>query len=614
MSNRLNSPEIDALYDAVRNPPPRRREVLAWWLAFAWLLLLLLPAGLNLYAETLARAPTAATHLLAKSLIESNAGLSGLIALMISVFLLALLRRPWLWVTLHLPFLLWLPVELYYQWRYLEPTSAHIIAVLRETNPDEIVGYLGMWIWSALAAGVMWVTFLFGSIAVIARHARPWSEPTRSWAMLACGGMLLALGLKVQLTKLDVMPEGISPAEDCIAGHCVGHIGLLLLAQSYPWGMPVRLLEYHQQQITLAERAVVLRRDVTVRSRPEGLANEREVYVLVLGESARADRWQLMGYTRATNPRLSARANVVPFTDVVTATVATRTSVPILLSSSDVGDLSQFNLKSSWIPTFQAAGFHVTWLSTQMPVGTHDTTIGIYAALADTVRFVNLGNYRARGAVDGALLAPLEQALAQGHEKHLIVLHTLGSHAPYARRYPTEFEHFEPSLGQERRWAIVESNRLDLIDNAYDNSVRYTDWLLDEVIRRIDDDEALAALWYVSDHGVTLLSDGCDNQGNGFLSRANLHVPALFWFNQRYASGPLADAAKAAQGARQQALYTGTFSETLLQTFGFELPHAEAAQSWLAPERAQQPRLVTVDGKVISDYDALFTESACMAR
>lgn len=590
------------------------RSSMGWWLVVVWLAAVLLPSFAQVFLTTVSSTHSGSEVSLAGQLLGSTDGLVATISSLICVFLLALFGRPAIWLALHFPFLLWLPIEMYYQWRYLEPTSAHIISILRESNVDEAAGYLGVWLWPALIAGMLWVLLVTGSV-VVARGATPWPPPTRRWAVISLGGLIIVFVVNIHLATVEALPAKAESSSDaCIRGHCVGHVGFMLLAQSYPWGLPVRFLEYSQQQKTLAERADALGNEVRTLPRLAGLQDEREVFVLVLGESARADRFQVLGYPRATTPNLAKRGNLVAFTDAVTATVATRTSVPILLSDSRVEDLAEFELKSSWIPTFQESGFHVAWLSTQMPVGTHDTTIGIYAALADEVRFVNPGNYRARGAVDGALLEPLQSVLLAGHQKLMVVLHTLGSHAPYARRYPPEFEHFTPSLGDTKRWQIVDGDSLALIDNAYDNSIRYTDWFLDAVIEQIDDAEQQAALWYVADHGVTLLSDGCKNEGNGFLSRENLHIPAFFWFNSAYKSGPLSVIAEQIVNARNRPVYTGTFSETLLGTFGFVLPDAEQSNSWIGKNLARTKRLVTVDGKALHDYDAHFSETACVDR
>ena len=51
------------------------------------------------------------------------------------------------------------------------------------------------------------------------------------------------------------------------------------------------------------------------------------------------------------------------------------------------------------------------------------------------------------------------------------VLHTYGSHFNYFERYPREFAHFTPDEATE----VEVKNRQQLI-NAYDNSIRYTDY------------------------------------------------------------------------------------------------------------------------------------------
>ena len=59
----------------------------------------------------------------------------------------------------------------------------------------------------------------------------------------------------------------------------------------------------------------------------------REVYVYIIGEAARAMNWQLYGYERETNRRLSKRNDVVVFRDMLTQSNTTHKSVPLILSS-----------------------------------------------------------------------------------------------------------------------------------------------------------------------------------------------------------------------------------------------------------------------------------------
>lgn len=66
----------------------------------------------------------------------------------------------------------------------------------------------------------------------------------------------------------------------------------------------------------------------------------------------------------------------------------------------------------------------------------------------------------------------------------------------YFERYPREFAHFTPDEATE----VEVKNRQQLI-NAYDNSIRYTDYFLHHLIQILDSTNHTTALYYSPDHG-----------------------------------------------------------------------------------------------------------------
>lgn len=404
------------------------------------------------------------------------------------------------------------------------------------------------------------------------------------------------------------------PATACTGEFC-GYTALspffYVFTNSYPFGLPVRLYDYYEQRRALAHYAAALKDVNPGLDRDPALATTAETYVVVIGESARADHWSLFGYDRPTTPLLERREHLLAFGDAVSVTAATRTSVPILLSGASVEDVAAFHFKPSWINAFRAAGFEVSWLSAQMPVGLYDTTVGIYAQLADDIEFLNPGNDKSRSSYDDVLLTALDKRLRAPQAKKLIILHMLGSHAPYQHRYPDAFEIFKPAPGKHDDVGINDKDVGDEIDNAYDNSLRYSDYILDAVIARLQKTASVSALWYVSDHGQTLPMDGCKTSGNGFFSKYNFHVPLLFWYSAQY--DRLFDAKlRAAARNVQRPVYMADFATSVLDSFGFELPEAQRDRSLMSPRYAAGERIVTIDGQQRRDYDRDFLRSACM--
>ena len=85
----------------------------------------------------------------------------------------------------------------------------------------------------------------------------------------------------------------------------------------------------------------------------------------------------------------------------------------------------------------------------------------------------------------------------------VVVLHQMGSHGPaYFKRSPPAQKIFQPECSSN---TLQDCQRQSLL-NAYDNSIVYTDFVLNAAIAWLQSHAATArgALLYVSDHGESL--------------------------------------------------------------------------------------------------------------
>jgi heptose-I-phosphate ethanolaminephosphotransferase len=321
-----------------------------------------------------------------------------------------------------------------------------------------------------------------------------------------------------------------------------------------------------------------------------------ELYVLVIGETCRPDRWGLNGYGRDTTPRLGRDPDVVSFDDVVTQAPLTRLSVPMLLTRATPDRQGPMASERSIITAFHEVGFRTAWLSTQ-EVSSWAGFIHHYAAEADERR------YFARRH-DEVLLAPFEQVLdglRDPSDRAFVVLHTMGCHAVYASRYPAAFRVFPDDL-PDRRAAL---------NNAYDDGIRYTDWFLAEVIARLRArPDVTSGLLFCGDHGEDLEDDERRVLGHGVGDRYDLPTEALFWPSPALAR--LRPGAVAAARAHAHApLSTANVFHSLADLGGLAPTSATGAplfdptRSVLDPALRFRPRLFVAQGEV-RDYDALF--------
>jgi lipid A ethanolaminephosphotransferase len=258
----------------------------------------------------------------------------------------------------------------------------------------------------------------------------------------------------------------------------------------------------------------------------------RELVILVLGETARADRFSLNGYPRETNPRL-AQLDVISFTDVTACGTATEISVPCMFAERDREDFETTEARSSEnaLDVLTHAGVNVLW---------RDNNSGS-KGVADRIRTEDFREPETNPVCDGecrdeGMLSGL-QAYIDGLPAGdiLIVLHQMGSHGPaYFKRYPPRFRTFVPTCDTSQ----LDSCSEDEINNTYDDTILYTDHVLAEAIEllRRNDEAFETAMVYASDHGESLGESGLYLHGLPYwiAPDAQTRVPLIFWFGKRW--------------------------------------------------------------------------------
>ena len=286
-------------------------------------------------------------------------------------------------------------------------------------------------------------------------------------------------------------------------------------------------------------------------ARSEHSATAPEVYVMVVGETARAHNFSLYGYPRNTNPLLSKTPGIKAFPNVTTQSNTTHKSVPMLLSAASAEDFERLFHEKGILAAFKEAGFHTVFISNQLP---NHSFIDFLGEQADEHYFLKKEDASQGNHYDEDLLQkldeilPLADASSSAHyhyryRKLFVVLHSYGSHFNYQERYPRSFAYFKPDSRSEAK----SENRRDLL-NAYDNTIRYTDYILHGIIERLQKWEGIqtktdgvygqpiSAMLYTSDHGENIF----DDDRHLFLHAApkasdyELHVPFIIWTSEGF--------------------------------------------------------------------------------
>lgn len=254
-----------------------------------------------------------------------------------------------------------------------------------------------------------------------------------------------------------------------------------------------------------------------------------EKYILVIGETSRANDWEIFGYGRHTNPRLSKRNDLIIADKAYSESNTTHKSVPMLLSCVDSRsfDTELYRVKSI-ISAFKECGFHTAFISNQLP---NHSYIDFFGEEADTTVFVRQQSDRLEDTTDDDLLRYVESCLGSGHGRQLIVLHTYGSHFNYRDRYREEDRMFTP----DNYYKASEDYREELV-NAYDNSIVATDRFLNSVIELLGNCNCVSGLLYTSDHGEDIYDEGESKflHSSPYPTEYQLHVPLMVWLSPEY--------------------------------------------------------------------------------
>lgn len=257
-----------------------------------------------------------------------------------------------------------------------------------------------------------------------------------------------------------------------------------------------------------------------------------KLMVLVVGETARAENFSLNGYSKNTNPKLS-KQDIINFSQVSSCGTATAVSVPCMFSGMPREDYDESlaNHREGLLDIAKRAGYQVTWI---------DNNSGCKGTCDRVEQFkipepIQKKWCKDEECFDDILIDSLKAYLAtipkDDTRPHLVVLHQMGSHGPaYYKRVPPQYKVFKPTCDTN---AIQGCSRDELL-NSYDNTLLYTDYVLDSLIETLKTaTQYETGLWYLSDHGESTGESGMYLHGAPYAIAPSqqTHVPMLMWFS-----------------------------------------------------------------------------------
>lgn len=227
-------------------------------------------------------------------------------------------------------------------------------------------------------------------------------------------------------------------------------------------------------------------------------ADAKDMYVVfVIGESARRDHMGLYGYERDNTPHLDKEKNLAAL-EGYSCDTATKLSLRCMfVREGGASEAPQRTLKEANVfSVLKSKGWSSELYSMQSEAWFYNKTRADDYSLRENIASEKRN---AGKPVDDMLLVDEMKDSMANHPngKHLIILHTKGSHYLYSDRYPRSFAKYQPEC-----MGIDDSCSTAEMINAYDNSLLYTDYFLSKVFDQLRNKNAI--VFYASDHGESI--------------------------------------------------------------------------------------------------------------
>lgn len=248
--------------------------------------------------------------------------------------------------------------------------------------------------------------------------------------------------------------------------------------------------------------------------------------VVVIGESATRSRLSLYGYKRETCPRLQTIKNdLILFSHAVCKSTGTTEAIHSIFSlEQDVSPFYHFYLPA----LLKKDGFQQKLFSMQDAWSKWDSTKFVFSCLDQKI--YQPGD--SENQYDENLIPLIQQEIngKNADARTIIFLHLNGSHVPFRIRVPETEKYFSKEM--------TDNPVVDHL-NEYDDSIRYTDKNIGDVIELLKQSKRPAFLLYFSDHGESVYDDMTEAATRIIRDPKApecYEVPLILWTNQEFRS------------------------------------------------------------------------------
>ena len=254
--------------------------------------------------------------------------------------------------------------------------------------------------------------------------------------------------------------------------------------------------------------------------------------VFIIGETTRWDHMGILGYNRDTTPKLAQEKNLIAYRGYSCDTATKLSLRCMFVREGGASDNPQRTLKEQNVfSVLHQLGFTSDLYAMQSEMWFYSNTMAQNISYREQIG----AEARNRGKpVDDMLLIDEMKLSLNGNPdgKHMIILHTKGSHFNYTQRYPRSFAKWTPEcVGVDK-----DCTKAQLI-NSYDNSVMYVDHFIDSVIDQVRDKKAI--VFYAADHGESINEfEHLHGTPRKMAPPEQFRVPMMVWMSDKYLEDP----------------------------------------------------------------------------
>ena len=371
---------------------------------------------------------------------------------------------------------------------------------------------------------------------------------------------------------------------------------------------PIHRLAYAYHVSKLSAVTLQAIKQATFEATVDSCSHLSPHIVLVIGESYNKHHSTLYGYHLPTTPLQQQRekeGSLFVFEDAVTPWNITSNVFLDQFSTWSYGKEEAFSSHPLFPLLFRRADYDVRFFTNQYLLKGFRKGVTNQAGnffLSDHELSDSLFDYRNSKSshYDMGLVRMVADYRTRHHEAPFTfdIIHLMGQHFDYSRRYPRQLAHFTLKDYADQR----KPKEATQVMMHYDNATHYNDMVMDSILHLYEDQEAVVV--YVADHGEEVYDDlpvsgRLHQKPTKQIARQEFEVPMWIWCSKKYQEMH-GDVVARIEKYRKRAFISSDISQMLIHLAGIRCRWYDECRDILSPQYKAPKRIIAGD----VDYDS----------